>query len=1238
MRHAALAMVCVLMIGCGAARKRGIEGPPAPTAGEAAYLIAGDFDAADRSFAASLDSVPSVTDAFLRGDLLDAIGRPEEALEMYFLALSTAHKEAREGDVDAAIAAAQAVTAIRDRVERFSDKLERFFKATLGDTSGGLPLEAWYQLLNLRFGLLRMRGEVNKDEFPEQLGCPAHWQSLGPFGPWMWAVFDEPAPPAADSEEDQDVSLGPGRGKASYREVTADTCFVAADNPSVPLGGTSWVRTVISRKHAGKVWVRLQTGMAAEVRIGGEEVLRRDPRNAFLSKVLWRTIELSAGEIEIEVKVAADGAAPAFSLVLLDVSGEPAFGASDPSLEPSTRFSAEGSGNLPRETLAEEKDDDAPVGIGRLYAKLKIALWQDDMERARSLYEKFPAEKQTSPILLQNYAELLGADPSLPMDLAYELGRPFLTRALDAEPRLWESRIGLADRALDEDRVLDSVAMLAEGRELCPEEVSILRRSAATYFSYGWSAEAEAAVAGIERLMPSSCATFDWRLAEARRRSRFGEAMEIAKQTARCDIFSESYLAELRRAHDFDGALAEARRLAALHPRSAAFAIEIAKSAVAAEHFDETLSAFEAARRLAPYNPAVTTALSDALRTAGKYDEAAAVIDQGLSHPFSAGATLEAARYALRGQPILSEYRVDGLKVIDAYKKELPEYDSAAVYVLDRAVYLVDEDGGIVMLVHAVTHLKTDEAVENHGELSVPAGARLLRARTIKADGRILEPQEISNKDTLSLPDLMPGDFVEYEYILSLYPNQLFPGGFDTERFYFQDFETGFHRTEMVLSVPSEVELELDPRGECPAPTEERVGNRRVITWRTRTPAPYPSEPLSPSAVAFLPSIRVASRTSWDALFRRINDQLADKRRIGHVVRAAVHEATAGIPANDAPARRRAIYRWVTRNIDPSRDMFEEASHIIARKAGNRARAFAAMLKASGDDARLVLVMPGGEDETPGALPSVKQFYLLLAAVPGDGLVDLSNEFVPYGFLSGRLRHRPFRYVDTGEIGRTTGGAVPRDVQEVSVSLTLSKEGDAAGRIRERLSGSLAGEWRAALEKAGESDYQRLFQSTYLAEAVPGARLTQLDIRGLKDSEAPLIFEYDVVVPGFAIPKGEDELMVKLPFATNFSKQSGGLPTRLTPLVLSLYVAKTVDTSIRMPSGMHAVWSGPPERTETTSWGSVRRTVLSAENTFYVKFDTSVDVFRVEPSDYTGFLAFSKDVDLLSETSFGVAR
>lgn len=1230
------------LMACAGARHRRDTTPSALERAERAYLIDGDIEGARKQLEAMVSGKsPCTRAAFLLADLLDATGEPSEALSLYFNVIKSAHETGEEPEV--ATAAAMAVVAIRDRARDFEKRFEEL-RDILRNRPGQLPKEAWYQLQNLRYGLERKQGDKKRAGAAlADIGCPTRWRAVGPVGPWVWPGFDRRHPELEGTRTwPSTLDLGPGRGKTPIREVRSDTCFARVHNPAFPLGGTTFARTVVLRESAGEVDIRVETRDAIAIRIGGREVFRRDLREVFQPKVSWFKTTLPAGAVDIVVKLATRSSSPSFSMVLLDQEHRPAYVGQDPGamgtwvLDEADEAkgkteSAEGYVRL-KEMLRRASDGWEFLDTA-VYANMKIALWWDDFAMFERLYERFASVgAEHSPVLLQGLAEARASDPALPGDIGHEEARGLLQESLDAEPRLWYARVGLADRELDEERVEKALEMLKKGADLSPREPNLVRRLAGTFLSYGWYAEAAEAVRALAEILPSSCNTLAWQLTLAKERSDFEAVKGIASRIGRCDAFSRSLGESLALAQEWKKVLEEARRLRALSPNSVTAASDWAEAALALGDLEESGRALDTALSLSPVNVPLQIQAADIDAATGDVAGAKERLMAFLASPLGAKPALLESIAALDGTALLKEHRVDGLDIIKQYQTVDPGYTSAAVYVLDRAVYQVAEDGSVLMLVHTVTHLKTDEAVEENGELHIPPGAALIKARTVKADGRILEPESVMGKPTLSMPSLEPGDFVESEYVLFFFPSPLFPGGFDSERFYFKDFQTAFHRSEIILIVPDSMTLATDPRGACPPMQEKRLGDLRVLTWKTRDAVPHPEEPLSPDATEYLPSIRVAVNATWENLRAQMNDLLADRNRSSLVLQRAVAEALDGVDPADHRARRRALFRWVMENIEPAGDLFDEASNMVAAHAGNRARAFIALMAEAGYEARLVMIQPDGTDATPHPVPSLKLLGEEGVYVPEDGFMDFLHEYVPYGFLSPRLRHRPVLFLDTGEWKRTGGGSVPHDIQKVTFSVTLDEEGGAAGHVREELRGVFAAEWRRGLQSNNEVERDRMFQGAYLASAIPGAVLKKLTISGRDSLDAPLILDYDIDIYGFA-EKEDDGFRVEMPFATNVGKQTGGLPDRTTALVLGMHVKKSVDVTLVPPEGFRVtpvVNNGKNVRGE---WGSATRQVTLDGEKASLAYDVRLDAARVEADRYEAFLGFVQSMDRVSKTS-----
>ncbi|MCP4678176.1 MAG: DUF3857 domain-containing protein, partial [Deltaproteobacteria bacterium] len=606
------------------------------------------------------------------------------------------------------------------------------------------------------------------------------------------------------------------------------------------------------------------------------------------------------------------------------------------------------------------------------------------------------------------------------------------------------------------------------------------------------------------------------------------------------------------------------------------------------------------------------------------------IIEDGLSIPHSPRPNLAAALASLEKRGLSAELRVDGLSILNRHIAEKYTYNTAAVFVLDRAVYLIYPDGGMTNLVHTITHLKSDEAVEQHGELNLPPGAVLLGARTIKANGRILEPEEIAGKPSFSLPDLEPGDFVEIEYAIFALPNYMFPGGFDTERFYFQNFETAFHRSEVIVAVPESFETTMDTRGPCPAAIEHTMGDYRVYTWRARGILPYPAEPLAPDATEFLPSIRVSSKNTWDNILGRIRDMLADKMRPSRHIAEILEEAVAGVPESDPSGRRRAIYRWVMDNIEQTDDVFEQASHIISRRSGSRARAFMGLMDEAGYVTRLALVKPSGSDETKEVVPNFNDYSIFTALVPEDGFLDFSLENAPYGYLLPGLRNRPVILVDSGERMKTDAGVIPSDSQDIEITLELLEDGTALGKVKETLTGLLAAQWRSFVKQTPEVERDRRFQEMHVSKEIRNAGLLNLRVEGIDKPESPLVLEYNIEAPGF-VRNTAGGRRFTLPFPITLVKQIGGLPARATPLVLASHIDKKVRATITVSDSHEWDVRYTGKENSKTKWGNASRWSEVGSETIKIGYRAKLSVDRVQAGDYAAFLEFAKNLDRLSE-------
>src|SRR6202012_1904475 len=151
------------------------------------------------------------------------------------------------------------------------------------------------------------------------------------------------------------------------------------------------------------------------------------------------------------------------------------------------------------------------------------------------------------------------------------------------------------------------------------------------------------------------------------------------------------------------------------------------------------------------------------------------------------------------------------------------------------------------------------DAIDKFGEVQIPGDADVLVLRTIKADGTTREPEDIGEKESVSVPDLEPGDYVEYEWVEASAPPAAFPGGFIAERFYFSSYDAPLYESIYVVVAPSDMKLEVDRRGQdVPAPVTNKSNDGLAVTTYVTHLAPQLfAEPSSAPFAEYLPSVRV---------------------------------------------------------------------------------------------------------------------------------------------------------------------------------------------------------------------------------------------------------------------------------------------------------------------------------------------------------------------------------------------
>src|SRR5262249_54266877 len=207
---------------------------------------------------------------------------------------------------------------------------------------------------------------------------------------------------------------------------------------------------------------------------------------------------------------------------------------------------------------------------------------------------------------------------------------------------------------------------------------------------------------------------------------------------------------------------------------------------IAQKRFDAASQLLGTEQALWPRHAGLARQLGDVFEFWGKRAEAVTAREQALAIDGGDLTLRRALERARTGKEPLADYTIDTKTALAAYEGQRGAEDAAGAYVLDMAAIRVYPDGSMLDRIHIIQKILDQAGISELAEVSIPAGAQILTLRTLKPDGSSLEPESIEGKDTVSMPGVQVGDYVEYEFLEAHSPRGPGEPGFTAANFYFQ--------------------------------------------------------------------------------------------------------------------------------------------------------------------------------------------------------------------------------------------------------------------------------------------------------------------------------------------------------------------------------------------------------------------------------------------------------------------
>jgi tetratricopeptide (TPR) repeat protein len=1177
-----------------------------------------------------LDLVPhdGMWASLARALIDDSHGSPQSAALSYIGALTAS---ARSGEVQAPLVgwlAARRLLGLRGSVADLYATHRTTFDALLV-RPGHIGWRAVAELEEWRAIELYDKAEKTSDAYDAEVqaraGCARDVRLAGPFGHGgapdrlrsFPAELPAPWPPAWEPDPMR-------RSVPHVLSVKQTRCLAVADEQVQD--GVFYSESFFTTHGDREVIIAVQGAVA--VWVDDARVLSRD----IVEWGAWQRFGAHVAVGDGRHRVVARVLAPAASVRLLNPDGtaapletdgddrtpysvEPPRVLSDPNpLDSIVRTAANGAAYL------------SPLDA-TLAADAAHAEQMDDV--ASFLMEPLVAPQNAGTLALQMASAFTSGDPALPEDARASRARALRDRALSHDSGLWRARLMAILDDEEQHGLAEAVDPLRRLAAEVQSEPEILERLAQLYGRLGWRGDRLLTLADLAHRFPDDVSALHAYLEALDEDGPASKSDEVADRIKRLDPDSEVDLDRALARHAYREAISELERLGKRRPERKEIAVRIAE--VLARSGDPGAAAQEIEKALAkqPLDARARFRLADGAYAKGD----SGALRRALAAALQAGAGTDELRAAidlLEGATDLEPYRMDGRAVIrdfEAWEKSGHHMDGTAARVLDYAAIWVHDDGSSEMLEHEIQKIQSQEAVNSESETAPPSGLAL-HLRVIKPDGRVLEPEPVTGKPTLTLPHLEVGDYVELEHITSQAGDGAKGRQFSSPHWFFREADKGYWRSEFIVVTPGDKDLEIEARDNVPPARVRQLGTFVERRWRVDLSPPAEVEPDSPPITEFLPSVRVGWGISLDATLAHLVDLAGDEAPLDPRLRAKALEIVKGVPERSTDERARGLYRWVVDNVQDGKET--DGRRVVTGGSGSRQAAFRYMARLVGIDSQLALVKNRLATPPLGKLSEVEQYDALVMRFQTDRGVrwmTVRDKFAPYGYIPAELRNQP---------AIVLAPQMPRDIVNAQGTIdgvsyegraVVGSEGSADLDLSVTLSGNRAIAWRNALARVPQARLFDFVERELIAPSFDGGHVRDLNVDGADAVDRPLVLRVRAEVPQLA-KLVNARLVVRPPFAPGLASLAA-LPERHTPLLRTTPWHTEVRLRVFLPASMTMPSDVPRGELRFGDALVAAKDVVSGHA---IDFERIIDLpaARIQPGDdYAHWQAFVRDADQL---------
>lgn len=606
--------------------------------------------------------------------------------------------------------------------------------------------------------------------------------------------------------------------------------------------------------------------------------------------------------------------------------------------------------------------------------------------------------------------------------------------------------------------------------------------------------------------------------------------------------------------------------------------------------------------------------------------------DASTRYPDNLDARLRAA--GLRGERFLDAFRVDG----DAMLKEYREHKTAAdeqgtvTYILDYGSWRIEEDGSGIGIQHQILRLNSSDAVQEFGEVEIPASSVVLDVRVIKADGSVRRPERIANKDSLSIPDLEVGDILEREYASVLTAREDGDIVIRSPNFYFASPAGPMYLSRLDIQYPESWgdNAKVDAHqfeGEITRTRENGMIHER---YDVRHQDEAVSEPMAVEHDEFFPWVQFRAFPNKEQVRKTWANFIAPQVAPSPEITALRKSILQGVKGDERQIK--ALFDYVVQEVESDSSFYATSARETARVLqGDRSALLYALLHDAGFDPQICLVKNADRALVTRSFPDLEDYSssVLMVALKKKSLwLDPSEEYAPFNQLKGYEQGQDAIVVvgsKAGEIFRTPDNREQDAVNHVHMNIWLDADGQARIQIKIQESVLDSMDIRQMLLYQPDATERRHLFEEQLKESLGSVSITKLAFEGEQDPDQPLTILIEAESSGLVDEQADRLILDKMLLPPVMLLYFTTAASRKTPLLIDDSWSGNMDVTIHPPKG----WTlARTVRDVQLQEGNNRYTRSVSQKGDVISWSRIVHVppAHVSPQEYESLAAFGVQV------------